>query len=251
MFHTNLHLNITLIRRTRGRYSSVIVEHWKKKKVLTRCRLRSSKVKQYARTRLRRLTMADGNTAEIPFHFRTAMLSGWPASTSLGKVSPSRVPPRTTEATSHHKHVGQTPPPTIQKVTGIQNAATRYRGFWLSQLTEQWCKRFQQLIPIPTTTRLKKTAYWMDWTISDANDRVNRVNKGGGASESRVVIPRHPLPSAVKNAASETWGNGSMNCWNRRNPHSANGPAKSDGTGDYSSPLNVSEVPGRAGCLYY
>jgi len=33
----------------------------------------SSKVKQYVRTRLWRLTMAAGMTAEIPFHFRTAM----------------------------------------------------------------------------------------------------------------------------------------------------------------------------------
>jgi hypothetical protein len=31
----------------------------------TRCRLRSSKVKRYARKRLRRLTMTFGNTAEI------------------------------------------------------------------------------------------------------------------------------------------------------------------------------------------
>ena len=72
ILHTNLHLNITLIRRTSGRNLSVIVEHWEKQ-VLTRCRLRSSKVKRYARKRLRRLTMASGVTAEIPFHFQIAM----------------------------------------------------------------------------------------------------------------------------------------------------------------------------------
>jgi len=49
MLHTNLHLNVIRMRRTSGRKFSVIVEHWKKF-VLTHCRLRSSKVKQYART---------------------------------------------------------------------------------------------------------------------------------------------------------------------------------------------------------
>jgi hypothetical protein len=136
-------------------------------------------------------------------------------------------------------------------MTSLHLSPPQSRGYWNIKQCSNWLEGLRtfaadwtmvQTFPIMKSNSgynaIQNRAHRMKgWATSDANDRVNRVNKGSGASESRVMIPQ-PLPSAVKKCCLRNLRNGSTDCdVGEIRVHSKNGTTKPDGTGHYPDPL--------------